>query len=318
MSRPLRLEYPGAVYHVTARGNAREPIFTTDDDRARWLRLLGRDVEQQRWRCHAYCLMGNHYHILVETPEANLSRGMARLNGVYSQWFNRRHQRVGHLFQGRYKAIVVAKQSHLLELCRYVVLNPVRAGLVDSADRWAWSSYQATATGRGVPPWLTTQWVLAQFDAETGRARQAYRRFVEEGSGAPSPWRDLRGRVFLGGEDFLRDMARRVSRESLAQVPSSASRPDRPTVDQVCAAVAAAAQVPVDLVLDRKAARQAFQVTVYLLRRACNLPLKEVAALARVSPARISQIQRAIEDGGGPARAFSWARRLDENYKVKC
>ncbi|MGH7801397.1 MAG: transposase, partial [Thermodesulfobacteriota bacterium] len=107
MARPLRLEFPGALYHITSRGNARQEIFLSDDDRTSFLNLLGREVEQQRWRCHAYCLMSNHYHIMIETPEGNLVLGMRRLNGAYSQEFNRRHGRVGHLFQGRYKSIIV-------------------------------------------------------------------------------------------------------------------------------------------------------------------------------------------------------------------
>ena len=117
--------------------------------------------------------MGNHRHLLLETPEANLGRGMARLNMAYSQWFNRRHRQGGHLFQGRYKAILVEKDSHLLELCRYVVLNPVRAGLLEFSRDWRWSSYRATASRRGAPHWLTTQWILKQFGGEAGRARRA-------------------------------------------------------------------------------------------------------------------------------------------------
>ena len=131
MARPLRLEFPGALYHITSRGNARQEIFLSDDDRTSFLNLLGREVKQQRWNCYAYCLMSNHYHIVIETPEGNLVLGMRRLNGAYSQEFNRRHGRVGHLFQGRYKSIIVDRESYLLELCRYVVLNPVRAGIVE-------------------------------------------------------------------------------------------------------------------------------------------------------------------------------------------
>jgi REP element-mobilizing transposase RayT len=191
MSRQLRLQFPGAVYHVTARGNARQDIFADDADRTRFLDLLGREIEQHRWRCHAYCLMDNHYHLLIETPEANLSRGMGRLNMAYAQSFNRRHERAGHLFQGRFHAIVVEKDSHLLELCRYLVRNPVRAGTAATPEDWPWSSYRATASGRGTgpgcPDWLTTGWVLQQFGGADAGARRAYRRFVREGSGAASP-----------------------------------------------------------------------------------------------------------------------------------
>ena len=149
MARPLRVEFPGALYHLTARGNARGAIFLDDEDRQGFLSVLGSVIDRFGWICHAYCLMGNHYHLMVETPSANLSKGARQLNGVYTQRFNRRHRRVGHLLQGRYKAILVERDSYLLELCRYIVLNPVRAGTVRRAGDYRWSSYRATAGVRG-------------------------------------------------------------------------------------------------------------------------------------------------------------------------
>ena len=160
MARPLRLEFPGAIYHVTARGNARNAIFLDDEGRALFLGCLGEVVARLGWRCHAYCLMDNHYHLLIETPEGNLSRGMRQLNGVYTQCFNRRHGRVGHVFQGRFKAIVVDRDSYLLELCRYVALNPIRAAMVAQIEHYAWSSYPATMGLAECPAWLETDWVL--------------------------------------------------------------------------------------------------------------------------------------------------------------
>ena len=145
MARPLRLEFPGALYHVTARGNRRESIYQDDKDWRAFLFLLGDVCKRNNWCIHAYCLMANHYHLVIETPEANLSKGMRQLNGIYTQRHNHRHNRVGHLFQGRYKAILVQKQSYLLELARYVILNPVRANLVLNAAQWLWSSYRPTA-----------------------------------------------------------------------------------------------------------------------------------------------------------------------------
>ena len=156
MARPLRLEFAGALYHLTSRGDHRESIYQDDSDRRSFLDLLGKEILQQRWICYAYCLMENHYHVLIETPESNLVRGMRRLNGVYSQWFNRRHGRVGHVFQGRYKAILVDKENYLLELCRYIVLNPVRAKIAATAEDWQWSSYRATAGKISPPKWLVT------------------------------------------------------------------------------------------------------------------------------------------------------------------
>ena len=202
MARPLRIEFEGAVHHVTSRGNAGDEIFRDDVDRRHFLEVLGAVVERFGWICHAYCLMGNHYHLLIETPEPNLAPGMQHLNGVYTQWFNRRHARAGHLVQGRFKSIVVKKESHLLELARYIVLNPVRARLVRSARDWRWSSYRATAGQEAPPPCLTTDWLLAQFADSRKTAIRAYREFVRRGKGI-DVWQDLTAGAVLGGEAFI-------------------------------------------------------------------------------------------------------------------
>jgi len=151
MSRPLRLQLPGGIYHVTARGNDRRPIFEDDDDCARFLIVLASTVARHRVLCHAYCLMGNHYHLLVQTPEANLSVAMRHLNGVYTQRFNGRHDRCGHVLQGRFGAQLVDGDAYLREVCRYIVLNPVRAGLVAHPGEWRWSGFRATAGEAAIP-----------------------------------------------------------------------------------------------------------------------------------------------------------------------
>ncbi len=166
--------------------------------------------------------MDNHYHLLVETPEGNLSTGMRQLNGVYTQAFNRRHQRVGHLLQGRYQAILIQKDSHLLEVCRYVVLNPVRAGMVEQPERWTWSSHQATAGQRKPPPCLTTAWVLGQFSAKRGRAERAYRQFVREGIGKAAIWGAVRAQSLLGGEEFVETLRAHLrGHQAIPEIPKS-------------------------------------------------------------------------------------------------
>ena len=204
MARPLRIEFPGALYHVTSRGNAREPIFLEDDDRRSFLDVLGEAVESSRWLCRAYCLMTNHYHLLVETPEANLSHGMRMVNGLYTQRFNRRHQRVGHVLQGRFGAVLVERETHLLELARYVVLNPVRAGMVALPEAYTWSSLRATLGLSPAPPWLATGALLSRFGS---RAR--YLEFVREGVGRTPPWAGVRAGV-LGSEDFVERHSGRI------------------------------------------------------------------------------------------------------------
>ena len=181
MARPLRIEYPGAVYHITSRGNEKKPVYKDDQDRENFLSILDKVNKRYHWLCHAYCLMDNHFHLLIETPDGNLSIGMRQLNGVYTQAFNKRHRRAGHLFQGRYKAILIQKDSHLLEVCRYVVLNPVRAGLVEDPGQWRWSSYGATAGREKPPACLTTSWVLGQFSSKRRKAEREYREYVRRG-----------------------------------------------------------------------------------------------------------------------------------------
>ena len=169
MARPLRIVFSGALYHMTSRGDGREDIYLDDDDRNRWLEVLGDVHDRFNWVVHAYCLMSNHYHLIAETPDGNLAQGMRQLNGVFTQRFNRAHQRVGHVFQGRYKSILVERDAYLLELARYVVLNPVRARMVRTADEWPWSSYRATSGLSSAPNWLNVTWTLAAFGQRRGR-----------------------------------------------------------------------------------------------------------------------------------------------------
>ena len=220
MARPLRIEYAGALYHVTSRGDRQEDIFLTDEDRHLFLSITGEVCERFNWSVHAYCLMDNHYHLVVETPDGNLAKGMRQLNGVYTQRFNRAHGRVGHVFQGRYKAILVEKESYLLELARYVVLNPVRARMVRSAKDWPWSSYRATAGQTEGFGWLQTEWILSAFSRRKGQAIEGYRAFVAEGKNQPSPWEQLRSQVYLGSEAFVEKMQALVdSGKDLREVP---------------------------------------------------------------------------------------------------
>jgi putative transposase len=178
MPRRPRPQIAGGIFHLTSRGNRRQVIFTDDRDHERFLQILGRVVSSRRWRCHAYCLMPNHYHLLIETPEPDLSAGMHHLNGVFARWFNWRHQLDGHLFQSRFHATVVESSWHLLELSRYLVLNPVRAGLCSEPSAWRWSSYSALVGAVETPPFLTVEWLLGQFAPDAREARGRFEPFV--------------------------------------------------------------------------------------------------------------------------------------------
>ena len=243
MARPLRIEFAGAVYHVTSRGNGRQRIFHDDQDNRSFLELLEKTIERFHWSCHAFCLMENHFHLMIETPEANLSRGMHHLNASFCQAHNKRHDTVGHLFQGRFKSIVVDRESYLLELARYVVLNPVRAGMVTGPEDWPWSSYRATA-GLPLSPaaatasgFLSTTWLLAQFggpDTTEAAARKRYRDFVAAGIGLASPWSQLQSQLFLGKAAFIDQIKDAIPEKTAVQeIPKLQRYANRPPLKEI-------------------------------------------------------------------------------------
>jgi putative transposase len=233
VSRPLRIEFEGAVYHVTSRGDRREPIFVDDDDRHRLLAVVGHAAERFDAQVLAYCLMGNHYHFVLHTRQANLSRLMRHINGVYTQDFNRRHAKVGHLFQGRFKAVLVDRDAYLLEVCRYVELNPVRASLVDRPEAWRWSSYPAHIGLTPAPPWLDIAglhgYLLGRAPrsaADVRRAAERYAALVASGRDVRL-WSDaLRQQIYLGDEAFVERMQARAEplRRRSPEVPRAQRR----------------------------------------------------------------------------------------------
>ncbi len=309
MARQLRIEHPGAWYHLTARGNERQPIYRHARDYERFCELLSELVGRSNWRLHAYVLMKNHFHLLVETPEPNLSAGMQWLGVSYSVWFNRRHGRSGHLFQGRFKSIIVDPLAWAVELSRYVHLNPVRLGSLGlgKTDRAAartaaapapdaqllarrlerlrqfrWSSYGAYVGSVRRPQWLTCDRLLESMgDGDLTRRQRQYRQYVEEGVRQgllQSPWEELKAQVVLGSEKFLRKI-REVMSGNPREQPSLrrlAQRPDWETVKTV-----------IEKLKGEKWA--AFQnrrgdwgrdLALYLGRQHCQLKLSELGALA--------------------------------------
>ena len=281
MTRPLRIEFPGAIYHVTSRGNARRKVFLDDDDREAFLAILSWVIERFKWVCHAYCLTDNHFHLLIETPEGNLSRGMRQLNGVYTQGFNRRHRKVGHLFQGRFKAILVERDSYLLELARYVVLNPVRARMVKAPEAYAWSSYRPTLGLDPVPAGLSIDWLLGQFAKTKAVARWRYQAFVRAGIGQPSPWEDLKGQVLLGSDAFVEKIRPQLkAAEVVAEVPRRQRQLHRPALKKLLAET------------DSKEARNRVIARAYLEH---GYTLTEIGQEVGLHYATVSRIIKALE-----------------------
>ncbi len=276
MARHLRIEYPGALYHLTSRGNARADIVEDDADRQLFTEVLGAVVDRFGWLCHAWCLMDNHYHLLVETPTANLSRGMRQLNGVYTQRINRRHDRVGHVFQGRFRAILVEREPHLLELSRYVVLNPVRAGMVSRARDWRWSSFRATAGYAPARDFEHRDWILSQFDRDPETALRAYRRFVAGGMKAARPWDQLAGPHILGSPAFRDDLLNAAGSPG-REIPGASQRTTPPTLAALRA---------------QHGERAAWMALAY---REHGYRLREIADAAGVHYATVSKIIKAWE-----------------------
>ncbi len=220
MARPIRIEYAGALYHITSRGDRKEDIYESDSDRIQFLEILGQVCDRFNWIVHAYCLMPNHYHLIVETVDGHLSQGMRQLNGVYTQAFNRSHGRVGHVFHGRFKAILVEKENYLLELGRYVVLNPVRASMVKEAVDWPWSSYRQTIGLEPKQKFIETDFLLAAFGKTTKAAIEGYKRFVSEGRNQPSPWKYLKNQIYLGSDKFVEQMLTKIPQDKLlSEIP---------------------------------------------------------------------------------------------------
>jgi putative transposase len=280
MARPLRIEFPGALYHVTSRGNARQRVFRDDEDRDMFLATLAWVVGRFGWRCHAYCLMDKHVHLLIETLQPNLSRGMRQLNGVYTQRFNRRHRKAGHLFQGRFKAILVEKEEYLLELARYIVLNPVRAKTVKMPERYPWSSYRAMVGLVPVPPALATDWILNQFADTRATARRRYARFVHDGIGVPGPWEEVKGQVLLGSEAFIERLTPQLQECSTREIPKLQRLVHRPSLRTLLAGV------------DSKTARNIAMAQAYLKH---GYTLSEISRAVGLHYATISRLIKALE-----------------------
>ena len=219
------------MYHLTSRGNAGDAIYLDDEDRQLFLTAVASAVARFHWRLYAYCLMADHYHLLVETPQPNLSRGMRQLNGVYTQRFNRRRSRPGHVFQGRFKAVLVEQDRYLLELARHVVLNPIRTKVSD-LESYQWSSYKATAGLQPIPKWLSVDLVLNRFGVAKSSAQRRYIAFVKAGIGLPTIWGNLRQQIFLGTDQFVEQMQLSISSSgSLSEVPRAQRHPPARSLD---------------------------------------------------------------------------------------
>jgi len=293
MARPLRVEFEGALYHLTGRGNARQRIFADEKDCAKFVQLLIESLQRYDVALHGYVLMGNHYHLMAETRRANLGRWMHWLSTAYTVYFNRRHRQVGHLFQGRYKSIVVEAEGYLLSLSRYVHLNPVRGKVIGRGDpverrrrlrAWRWSSYRGYSGLAKAEPWVTQDRVLGEIGGRPKERRLRYRRFVEEGllREIESPLEAVSWQTALGREHFLQRLKDHVQRKGQAhrEVPALRQLRRRPEAQTILAGVAEAYGCSRNELLQRgPRGNEARAVAMVLVWDCCGLSLREIGEL---------------------------------------
>ncbi|OFW57359.1 MAG: hypothetical protein A2Y75_06250 [Candidatus Solincola sediminis] len=283
MGRPLRLEFPGAFYHVVSRGNAKQAIFESDDDRRLFLGTLSRVIKRHNMILHAYCLMQNHFHLLIETPDGNLSRGMHNLNCLYCQTYNSRHDRVGHLFQGRYRAAVIDEDEYFLTVARYIVLNPVRAKIVTYPSGYIWSSYLDTIGARIPPAFLTVGSILKEFSEDEEKARNSYHVFILQGLDQEISY-SLPDCSILGSSEFvdkLKDMM--ATKKTIREIPRRDRFADRPNIERVI----------------RLGSKQDERDTgIFLAFHEFGYRQKEIADHLKLSPSTVSKIIKKMESQG--------------------
>ena len=289
MARPLRIEYPGAFYHVTSRGNERQDVFKSQRDRERFLSYVESAVVRYGAVVHTWCLMSNHYHLLLETPLGNLSQIMRHINGAYTTYFNVKRKRAGHLFQGRYKAILVEADAYAAELSRYMHLNPVRAGMVAQPEHYPWSSYRSYIGHSTMPEWLKTDFILGSFGKNAADANKEYQRFVEErlNRAYESPLNATVASTILGRSSFVRAVAERHlgAKRAERSLPAVKALALRPSMDDIIRTIKAELGDRAELLR---------QVSLYCCQKYSGVKLKDIGARFGISDAAVSQASRRV------------------------
>ncbi len=285
MGRPLRIEYPGAHYHVTSRGNERKDVFKSQKDREQFLLYLESAVSRYDAVIHAYSLMSNHYHLLLETPSGNLSKIMQHINGAYTNYFNVKRKRNGHLFQGRYKAIVIEVDEYAQQLSRYIHLNPVRSGMVTKPEEYRWSSYADYIGIRKSPEWLKTSLILDYFGTGEERFRK-YRKFVEEllGSDYDSPFNSVVASTILGSESFVCELTEKHvdGKQNDREFPAARKLITKPSLSAILEGVK-------NFLPNSKVIKNA---SIYLCHKYSGAGLKEIGEIFGVKESAVSQASR--------------------------
>jgi putative transposase len=295
VARPLRVEFPGAFYHVTSRGNERKMVFQNNRDREKYLTYLESAHDRYGAIIHVYCFMGNHYHLLLETPRGNLSKILHHINGAYTTYFNVKRGRFGHLFQGRFKGILVEKDAYCKELSRYIHLNPVRAGLVKNPSEYPWSSYRYYIGREKKPEWLTTEMILSDFGSEERKRYRGYRDYVEgrEGKELESPFKRVIASTFLGSEEFINNIRVKYLEKKKVDkrnIPAARKVLRGPSFEEIEKAVVK--ELGKDHALNKK-------MSIYLSHRYSGMRLDEIGAYFGKKGSAVSQLSRRFKEALG-------------------
>ncbi len=296
MARPLRLSFENAVYHITARGNRKEEIFYSDDDRRSFLEKMEETWGKYSIVCYAYCLMSNHYHLFIKTPLANISEAMHYLNASYANWFRVRHGIVGAVFQGRYRSIIVDEDRYAVQLSAYIHANPVRAGMVKDPLEYPWSSYPEYMGRRNPLARLETGFILGQFDDDLRRARRRYRAYVIRNLYAKDPVKEAYKGVALGGEGFIESIKERMRSIGRSREIAATRDAETYTAEEIIQQVMERASVSRDEIFDRRRGNIYRQMTLYLLKRYTPMSLREIGEMFGMDYAAVSQACRRYEE----------------------
>ncbi len=296
MARPLRIEIADAIYHVMSRGNEKRNIFRDDNDYTKFLTYLSDGTQVYRYRMLAYVLMPNHYHVMLQTIEPNLSRAMHHLNTAYTVYFNKRHNRVGHLFQGRYKAILIQKNPYLLEVSRYIHLNALRAGLITDLLKYRWSSYHYYVRRRAKPRWLEVNDILEMLSENPRKQSRLYKRFVEDGfSETSSPFEKVYAQTILGEQDFVDEVMDMIDLKKNQEIPASRKLIDRYGFDNILSAVSRVTNKSTAEILDGGRFSLERKILIYFLRVKTAMSLKEIGERFGISYSAVSQTKKIFE-----------------------
>ncbi|OGW38621.1 MAG: hypothetical protein A2Y97_05770 [Nitrospirae bacterium RBG_13_39_12] len=291
MARPLRIEYNGALYHITARGNERNPIYREEWDYQKFLDILAEPPQRYGILIHGYVLMGNHYHLLIETPKGNITKVIHYLNATYTGYFNKKYGRVGHLFQGRYKGLLIEKERYLLSVSRYIHLNPVRAGMSGRPEEYKWSSYPEYIGREKKNKWLTSEWILGQYSREEAKAKRLYKAFVDEGlTLRENPFEDLKAGLILGSEDFMDEIKKKRGLKKHREIPESRRLIRSIKYEDVITVVAKRFKTGEQEIREAgKRDNLARKICLYILRRLTDISNEDIAGHFGIGYTAVSQ-----------------------------